>query len=104
LRGVAVGGPLHGQIISSSRDVEVNEQIWPLGTGFPRYYLDTSTEFRRGRYRAERIGVPGSSKTVTFWVHDAHSKEAAQAMAWEMLLDDFENGLHRNARKETRFP
>jgi hypothetical protein len=101
LRGIAVGGPLHGQIISSSRTVEVAEQNAYAAN---RYIFEEDTTFRRSLYRAERLGVGGSSKHVTFWVHDSHSTEAAQAMAWEMLLDDFWNGLHRGTRKETRFP
>jgi hypothetical protein len=60
--------------------------------------------FSKGLYRAERLGMPGSSKTVTFWVYEAHTTEAAQAMAWEMLLDDVENGLQRSTRREVRFP
>jgi hypothetical protein len=100
VRGLAVGGPLHGQIISSSRDVEVAEEFH---TGrWPRYYLDASTEFRRGRYRAERLGFSGSTKAAYFWVYDAHTTEAAQGMAWEMLLDAAERSY--GDRRETRFP
>ncbi|MFJ5997567.1 hypothetical protein [Streptomyces sp. NPDC092370] len=86
-------------MISSSRDVEVAEEFHTRP--FARVYLDSSTPFRRGRYWAERLGFSGSSKTAYFWVYDAHSTEAAQGMAWEMLLAEAEKGYAD--REEVRF-
>jgi hypothetical protein len=100
LRGLAVGGPLHGKVISSTRDVQVAEESF---TGrWPRYCLDSALPIRRGRYRSERLGFAGSSKAAYFWVYDAHTTEAAQGMAWEMLLDAAERSY--GDREEVRFP
>jgi hypothetical protein len=87
-------------VISSTRDVQVAEEFF--SARWPRVYLDEVTPFRRGRYRAERLGFSGSSKTAYFWVYDAHTTEAAQGMAWEMLLDVAERGYAD--REEVRFP
>ncbi|MGW0920409.1 hypothetical protein ACWD3J_15490 [Streptomyces sp. NPDC002755] len=101
LKGLAVGGPLHGKVISSSRhDVQVAEECF--SGRWPRYMLDESTEFRRGLYRAERLAMAGSSKRANFWVYEAHSPEAAKGMAWEMLLAAAER-VYGDC-EEVRFP
>jgi hypothetical protein len=101
MRGIAVGGPLHGQVIESSRPVEIAEEVgyWPLGNGSP---LDTSMSFKKGQYRPEKLGFHGSPKPAFFWVYDKHTTEAAQGMAWEMLLEAAQQSYSN--RKETRFP
>ncbi len=69
----------------------------------PRLFLGAEcASARRGLYRPEKLGMAGSSKTAYFWVYDAHTMEAAQGMAWEMLLAEAERSY--GTREEVRFP
>lgn len=87
--GLAIGGPMHGQTIEHhSPTFEAADYTSTRGV---RLLHDSPLDdFRKVRYRVERVAFQGSSRAALMWVAEVHSKEAAGAIWWELALESLE--------------